>query len=167
MKDRPDYPDVYAFSATKNGGGELDFASLRGRPVLVVNTASKCGFTPQYAGLEALHKEYGPKGLAVIGFPCAQFAHQEPGSDADIASFCSLNFGVTFPLMSKIKVNGPDAHPLYVWLKDRAPGFPSKAVKWNFTKFLIYPDGKTVKRFASADAPESLRGEIEKALAEA
>jgi glutathione peroxidase len=155
---------VYAFTAAKNGGGVFDFSSLKGKPLLIVNTASKCGFTPQYAGLEALHKEYGPRGLSVIGFPCDQFAHQEPGTDAEIASFCSLNFGVTFPLMAKIKVNGPDAHPLYKWLKETAPGSPGKSVKWNFTKFLVYPDGKTVKRFASADKPESLGEEIEKAL---
>ena len=157
-------PGVYGFTAAKNGGGELDFASLEGKTLLIVNTASKCGFTPQYEGLEALHKEYGPRGLVLIGFPCDQFAHQEPGTDAEIASFCSLNFGVSFPLMAKIKVNGPEAHPLYKWLKEAAPAFPGKSVKWNFTKFLVYPDGITVKRFASADKPESLKGEIEKAL---
>jgi glutathione peroxidase len=157
--------DLYAFSAKKNDGSDFSFAELRGKPVLIVNTASKCGFTPQYKGLQELHERFGPEGLAVIGFPCDQFAHQEPGSDAEIKEFCSLNYGVSFPLMAKIKVNGPEAHPLYVWLRKRAPGAIGTAVKWNFTKFLVFPDGKTVKRFASAETPEKFVPDIRAALA--
>jgi len=156
---------IYDYSAKKNDGSELSFAELKGKTLLIVNTASKCGFTPQYTGLEALYKEYRDRGLVVLGFPCDQFAHQEPGSDSEIAQFCSLNFGVTFPLMGKVDVNGASTHPVFEFLKERAPGAIGKSVKWNFTKFLVSPDGKTVKRFAPTDLPESMKGDIEAVLA--
>lgn len=130
--------------------------------LLVVNTASKCGFTPQYKGLEALWKRYHERGLVVLGFPCDQFGHQEPGSEAQIATFCERNFGVSFPLFSKVKVNGGEAHPLFVQLKKRAPGLlGSKAIKWNFTKFLITDEGRSVARFSSRTSPDSLASHIE------
>ena len=135
-------------------------ASYEGKVILVVNTASRCGFTPQYAGLEALHKKYKDRGLVVLGFPCNQFGHQEPGDDTEIAAFCTLNFGVTFPLMHKTDVNGPGTHPVYVFLKGKAPG----TIKWNFTKFLVGRDGKTVSRFPSTTKPEKLEKDIEAAL---
>ena len=155
---------LYDFSAMSNSGEEIVFSQFQGRAVLIVNTASKCGFTGQYAGLEDLYRTYGPKGLVVIGFPCDQFAHQEPGSDADIAQFCSLNYGVTFPIMQKIEVNGRGAHPLYAWLKKRAPGTMGSSVKWNFTKFLVSGDGSTVARFAPTVEPKDLRKDIEQVL---
>ncbi|HLW22668.1 MAG TPA: glutathione peroxidase [Sphaerochaetaceae bacterium] len=155
---------VYEFTAKKNNGEELAFSDFRNRPILIVNTASKCGFTGQYAGLESLHKEYGPQGLVVIGFPCDQFAHQEPGNDEEIAQFCSLNYGVTFQLMKKIEVNGRGTLPLYDWLKKQAPGALGSSVKWNFTKFLVSSDGATVKRFAPTVEPEDLKGDIEQEL---
>ena len=156
-----DFHDFKTITATKE---EFDFAQLKGKAVLIVNTASKCGFTGQYAGLEKLYKEYKDRGLVVLGFPCDQFAHQEPGTDEQISQFCSLNYGVTFPIMSKINVNGDDAHPLYVWLKERAKGLFGSSIKWNFTKFLISGDGKSVKRFGSKVEPDSLRKEVEKLL---
>jgi glutathione peroxidase len=153
------------FSARRPDGSEADLSEFTGKVVLVVNTASKCGFTPQYAGLESLWEQYGPRGFAVIGFPCNQFGAQEPGSADDIASFCSLNYGVTFPMMAKVEVNGDAAPPLYQWLKAEAPGIlGSKGVKWNFTKFLIGRDGKVVKRYAPTDKPESLAADIEALL---
>ncbi|MDP9056107.1 MAG: glutathione peroxidase [Pseudomonadota bacterium] len=153
------------FSATRPDGSEADLAEFVGKVVLVVNTASKCGFTPQYAGLEELWEKYGPRGFAVIGFPCNQFGAQEPGSADDIASFCSLNYGVSFPLMAKVEVNGDAAPPLYRWLKAEAPGIlGSKRVKWNFTKFLVGRDGKVVRRYAPTDKPESLAADIEALL---
>ena len=153
------------FTAARPDGSEADLSEFAGKVVLVVNTASKCGFTPQYAGLEALWKQYGPRGLAVIGFPCNQFGAQEPGSAEDIASFCSLNYGVSFPIMAKVEVNGDGATPLYQWLKAEAPGIlGSKGVKWNFTKFLIGRDGKVVRRYAPTDKPESLAKDIEALL---
>jgi len=154
----------FEFSAVANNGQTIDFSQYKGRPVLVVNTASKCGFTRQYKGLEQLHRDYADKGLVVIGFPCDQFAHQEPGTDEEIASFCQINFGVTFQLMSKIKVNGKDAHPVYQFLKEKAPGVIGKAIKWNFTKFLVGRDGTTVTRFASQVEPDQLREPVEAAL---
>jgi glutathione peroxidase len=153
------------FSAKRPDGSEADLSEFAGKVVLVVNTASKCGFTPQYAGLEALWEQYGPRGLVVIGFPCNQFGAQEPGSADDIASFCSLNYGVSFPMMAKVEVNGDGATPLYQWLKAEAPGIlGSKGVKWNFTKFLIGRDGKVVRRYAPTDKPESLAKDIEALL---
>jgi glutathione peroxidase len=156
---------LYDFSAVSNDGKEFSFSDLEGHPVLIVNTASKCGFTGQYAGLEELYKTYHEQGLVVIGFPCDQFAHQEPGTDADIAQFCSRNYGVTFPLMKKIDVNGKNAHPVYVWLKKQARGALGSAIKWNFTKFLVSSDGTTVKRYAPTVEPEALKQDIEQELA--
>lgn len=157
-------PNFIELSAKTSAGSEFAFADLRGKVVLVVNTASKCGFTPQYAGLEALHRKYKDQGLVVLGFPCDQFRHQEPGTDADIASFCEINFGVSFPLMAKIEVNGKNTHPVFAFLKDRAPGFLFKAVKWNFTKFLVGRDGVSVQRFAPMTDPVRLEKAIEAAL---
>jgi glutathione peroxidase len=157
---------VYEFSARTIDGSEQSLSEYRGKPLLIVNVASKCGFTPQYAGLEALYRKYRDRGLLVLGFPCDQFGHQEPGDEAEIRSFCSLTYDVTFPLYSKIKVNGPDAHPLYRFLKESRPGLlGSEAIKWNFTKFLIDRSGEPVKRFAPNDKPESLEGEVEAVLA--
>jgi len=153
------------FSAALPGGGELDLADKAGKVLLVVNTASKCGFTPQYAGLEALWRKYGDRGFEVIAFPCNQFGHQEPGSADDIASFCDVNFGVSFPLMAKVEVNGDAATPLYQWLKREAPGvLGSQGIKWNFTKFLIGRDGKVVRRYAPTVKPEALERDIEALL---
>ncbi|HAF85677.1 MAG TPA: glutathione peroxidase [Sphaerochaeta sp.] len=155
---------LYDFTVTRNDGSEFSLATLRDTSVLIVNTASKCGFTGQYTGLEALYQEYKDKGFTVLAFPCDQFAHQEPGSDVEIAEFCKLNYGVTFPLMSKIEVNGKGAHPLYVWLKKEAPGVLGSSIKWNFTKFLVGKDGKSVERFASKTEPEELKTSIEGVL---
>ena len=155
---------LYDFTVKNNKDEDFTFSELAGKPVLIVNTASKCGFTPQYKGLQELHEEYGPQGLTVIGFPCDQFAHQEPGSDADIEQFCSINYGVSFPLMKKIDVNGKHADPLYVWLKKQAPGKLGSSIKWNFTKFLIAKDGLTVTRFAPTVEPVDMKAEIEKVL---
>lgn len=155
---------IFEYKAIANNGTEIDFGDYRGKALLIVNTASKCGFTPQYKGLETLYQSYREKGLVVLGFPCDQFAHQEPSSDGEIAEFCSLRFGVTFPLMSKISVNGPNTHPVFEFLKKKAPGGIGKRVKWNFTKFLVSPDGVTVKRFAPTNEPDSLRVDIEKIL---
>ena len=147
-------------------GQTVALSRYKGQVMLVVNTASACGFTPQFAGLEKLHQKYSSQGLAVIGFPCNQFASQDPGDDAQIASFCQKNYGVTFQMMSKIKVNGEGAHPLYQWLSAEAPGIlGSKAIKWNFTKFLIGRDGRVLKRYAPQDAPEKISRDIEAALA--
>ena len=155
---------IATLNARTNDGKILDFKDLKGKVLLIVNTASKCGFTPQYEGLEALHRKYGEKGLAVIGFPCDQFANQEPGSDSDIASFCKLNYGVSFHLMSKIDVNGEGTHPVFVFLKKQAGGVLGSDLKWNFTKFLVAKDGKTVKRFAPTTEPVKLEKDIEAAL---
>lgn len=147
-------------------GQAVALSRYKGQVMLVVNTASACGFTPQFAGLEKLHQKYSSQGLAVIGFPCNQFASQDPGDDAQIASFCQKNYGVTFQMMSKVKVNGEGAHPLYQWLSAEAPGIlGSKAIKWNFTKFLIGRDGRVLKRYAPQDAPEKISRDIEAALA--
>ncbi|MDO5000263.1 MAG: glutathione peroxidase [Bacteroidales bacterium] len=155
---------IYDFKALNNKGSEVDFADFKGKVLLIVNTASKCGFTPQYDGLEALWKKYKDQGLVVIGFPCDQFAHQEPGSDAEIAEFCRLNHGVTFPLMSKIEVNGEGAHPIYKYLKSETKGLLGGAIKWNFTKFLISRDGTQIERFAPMAKPESLEDKIKALL---
>jgi glutathione peroxidase len=151
--------------ATTIKGENKSLADFGGKAVLVVNTASKCGFTPQYKGLEALWQQYKDKGLVIVGFPCNQFGHQEPGDEGAISEFCELNFGVTFPLFKKIEVNGDNTHPLYVELKQRAPGLMgSKGIKWNFTKFLVGKNGKLVKRFAPTTKPEDLTSEIEALL---
>ena len=154
------------FTANQIDGTPLSFADLQGRVLLIVNTASACGFTPQFEGLETLHKTYGPQGLTVIGFPCNQFGAQDAGTNAEIGAFCQRNYGVSFVMMEKINVNGDDAHPLFKWLKSEAPGvLGSEGVKWNFTKFLIGKDGRVLKRYASMDAPAKLTGDIEAALA--
>ena len=149
------------FTADLPGGKQLSLADKQGKVLLVVNTASKCGFTPQYDGLEALHKKYGEQGFEVLAFPCNQFGGQEPGSADEIAEFCKVNFGLSFPLMAKVEVNGAGEAPLYGWLKSEAPGLMgTKAVKWNFTKFLIGRDGKVVKRYAPTDKPEGIAKDI-------
>ena len=156
---------VFDFKAQDISGNEVDLSAYRGKVLLIVNTASKCGFTPQYKGLQALFEKYRERGLEVLGFPCNQFGHQEPGDEAAISEFCELNFGVDFPLFGKIDVNGDNAHPLYRHLKDEAPGIlGSKAVKWNFTKFLVNREGKVVRRYAPTDKPEALAKDIEALL---
>ncbi|MBQ0714986.1 glutathione peroxidase [Paraperlucidibaca wandonensis] len=154
------------FSAKRIDGETVSLKDYEGRVVLVVNTASKCGFTPQFTGLEAVFQRFHDKGFVVLGFPCNQFLNQDPGSDSDIAQFCSLDYGVTFPMFAKIDVNGPDAHPLFQHLTQAAPGLlGSKKVKWNFTKFLVGKDGKVIDRYAPTTKPEDLVADIEKALA--
>ncbi|PKO75834.1 MAG: glutathione peroxidase [Betaproteobacteria bacterium HGW-Betaproteobacteria-15] len=156
---------IYDFDALSIDGKPVALEQFRGHPMLIVNTASACGFTPQFGGLEQLHQAYGPRGLVVLGFPCNQFGSQDPGSNDEIATFCQRNFGVSFPMMSKIDVNGPEAHPLYQWLAAEAPGLlGSKAIKWNFTKFLVGKDGTVIKRYAPQDAPEKLAKDIEAEL---
>lgn len=153
------------FTVTTNRNEALDLKDKLGKVLLVVNTASKCGFTPQYDGLEKLHEDYAGRGFEVLGFPCNQFGAQEPGSAEEIAEFCKVNFGVTFPLMAKVDVNGEDASPLFDWLKKEAPGLMgSKAIKWNFTKFLIDREGKVVRRYAPTDKPEAIAKDIEALL---
>ncbi len=147
-------------------GEATTLRAYAGKVILVVNTASKCGFTPQYAGLEALWKRHADAGLVVLGFPCDQFGHQEPGSEAEIEGFCQVNYGVTFPMFAKIEVNGPGAHPLFAQLKAAAPGIlGSEGIKWNFTKFLVNRRGEVVERYAPTTKPEDLEGEIQKLLA--
>ncbi|HEX8510219.1 MAG TPA: glutathione peroxidase [Propionibacteriaceae bacterium] len=153
------------FSARAITGDELPLSRFAGKVVLVVNTASKCGFTPQYEGLESLYETYEPQGLVVLGFPCDQFGHQEPGDDATIDEFCKLNFGVTFPLFAKIEVNGRSAHPLYRWLREEKSGVLGDAVKWNFTKFLVGRDGAVIARYGPTTTPDKMTGDIEAALA--
>ncbi len=153
------------FSARTLQGDEVSFGGYRGKVGLVVNTASACGFTPQYAGLEALHRKYRDRGLAVLGFPCNQFGAQEPGDAAAIAAFCESGYGVSFRMFDKIEVNGSGAHPLYRWLVREAPGLlGTEAIKWNFTKFLVGRDGRVLKRYAPQTAPETLAADIEAAL---
>ncbi len=157
---------VYDFDALQMDGKTIALTHFQGKVLLIVNTASACGFTPQFAGLETLHQQYAEKGLAVLGFPCNQFGGQDSGSNAEIASFCQLNYGVTFPMMAKVEVNGSGALPLYQWLSKEAPGLlGSKSIKWNFTKFLVGKDGAVLKRYAPTDTPQSLARDIEKALA--
>jgi glutathione peroxidase len=157
---------IYDFEAISIQGKPAHLSTQRGKVMLIVNTASACGFTPQFAGLEKLWETYRDKGLVVLGFPSNEFGGQDPGTDGEIASFCEVNYGVTFPMMSKIKVNGGGAHPLYQWLTKKAPGIlGSKSIKWNFTKFLVGRDGKVLKRYAPTDKPESITKDIEAALA--
>ena len=151
---------IYDFAALTNRGVEKSFADYRGKVLLIVNTASKCGFTPQYKELEALYQKYKDAGLVVIGFPCDQFAHQEPGTDTEIEQFCQINFGVTFPLMKKIEVNGENEHPLYTFLKTQAGGCFGRKIKWNFTKFLVSRDGNVIKRYAPATKPMKIEKDI-------
>lgn len=153
------------FSASTPSGEDAPLSAYAGQVVLVVNTASQCGFTPQYEGLESLYRDYKDKGFAVLGFPCNQFGGQEPGNAEEIASFCKLTYDVTFPLLAKIEVNGANTTPLYAWLKKQAPGLMgSEAIKWNFTKFLVDRNGQVVERFAPTTKPDALRGAIEKLL---
>ena len=152
---------LYDIEVTSIDGKHLKMRTYKNRVLLVVNVASKCGYTPQYAGLEALHRTYGKQGLAVLGFPCDQFGHQEPGSEEDIQSFCSLTYDVTFPMFAKIDVNGPDAHPLYRFLKSARKGLlGTSAVKWNFTKFLVGRDGTVLRRYAPTDTPERIESDL-------
>ena len=156
---------LYEHAITLNNGEQTTLEQYKGKVLLIVNTASKCGFTPQYEGLEALYKRYNDKGFEILGFPCDQFGHQEPGSDEDIAQFCSLNFGVSFPLFKKTNVNGPDANPLFEELKNEAPGLlGTKRIKWNFTKFLVNAQGKVLKRYAPTVKPEAIEKDIAKLL---
>ena len=159
---------IYDFEAQQMNGTKVPLSQYRGKVLLIVNTASACGFTPQFGGLEDLHKQYADQGLVVLGFPCNQFGSQDPGSNDAIASFCQLNYGVSFPMMAKIDVNGATASPLYQWLAAEAPGLlGSKAIKWNFTKFLVGKDGRVLRRYAPQDAPKKLGKDIEAALAAA
>ncbi len=152
---------IYDFAARDMAGRQAPLADYRGKVILIVNTASKCGFTPQYEGLEALYRELGEKGLVVLGFPCNQFGSQEPGDAAEIASFCKLSYDVSFPMFDKIEVNGPAASPLFQWLKTEAPGIlGTKGIKWNFTKFLVDRGGRVVARFAPKTKPQDLRAAI-------
>ena len=157
---------IYDFEATDINGRNVPLSQYRGKVLLVVNTASACGFTPQYKGLQALHVQYADQGLVVLGFPCNQFGAQEPGSHADNAAFCQRNYGVDFAVLAKVEVNGAGAAPLYRWLTSEAPGLlGSRAIKWNFTKFLVGRDGRVLRRYAPQDAPHKLAGDIEAALA--
>ena len=159
---------AFDFNATAITGEPAELAAQRGKVLLLVNTASACGFTPQFGGLEKLWQAYRERGLVVIGFPSNEFGAQDPGSNDEIAGFCQLNYGVSFPMMAKVEVNGAGAHPLWRWLKAQAPGLlGTEGVKWNFTKFLVGRDGRVIKRYAPQDAPEKLRADIEAALAEA
>lgn len=156
---------IYDFSAEKLEGGEQSLADYRGKVVLIVNTASKCGFTPQFDGLEKVFEQYNSQGFVVLGFPCNQFAHQDPGSNSEIGEFCQRNYGVSFPMFAKIDVNGKDAHPLYKYLTKEAKGLlGSESVKWNFTKFLVGRDGNVIGRYAPTTKPEDMVKDIEKAL---
>jgi len=156
---------VYDFEARTIDGQPAPLADYRGKVLLIVNTASACGFTPQFAGLEALYKRYADQGLAVLGFPSNQFGGQDPGSNEEIGAFCTRNYGVSFPMMEKIEVKGSGAAPLDQWLTDQKPGLLGKSIKWNFTKFLVGRDGRVLKRYAPMDKPESLARDIEAALA--
>ena len=157
---------IYDFTAKTLAGKDVSLGDYRGKVLLIVNTASKCGFTPQYEGLEKLHRDHAAAGLAVLGFPCNQFGAQEPGNADEIGAFCQANYGVSFPMFAKIEVNGANAHPLFQALKREAPGLlGTQAIKWNFTKFLIGRDGQVIKRFGPTKEPKKLRSEIETALA--
>ncbi|GAA4358073.1 glutathione peroxidase [Variovorax defluvii] len=157
---------VYDFEARQIDGQQVPLAKFKGRVLLIVNTASKCGFTPQFEGLETLYKKYADRGLTVLGFPSNQFGNQDPGSNEEIGAFCVQNYGVSFPMMEKIEVNGPGATPLYKWLTKEAPGLlGSTAIKWNFTKFLVGKDGQVIRRYAPVDTPASMTRDIETALA--
>lgn len=157
---------IYDFKATDIQGNERDLAEFKGKVLLIVNTASKCGFTPQFEGLEDMYQSLNEKGLEVLGFPCNQFAQQDKGSDSEIAGFCMKNYGVSFPMFSKVEVNGDHAHPLYQFLKKEARGvFGTQKIKWNFTKFLVNKEGKVVKRFAPTSKPEAIEKHVQALLA--
>ena len=163
MADAPS--SIHDFEALSIDGRPVRLSDHQGKVMLVVNTASACGFTPQFGGLESLWQTYRDRGLVIVGFPSNLFGHQDPGTDTEIASFCQVNYGVTFPMMSKVDVNGADAHPLWKWLTAEAPGIlGTKAIKWNFTKFLVGRDGQVLKRYAPTDKPEQLTRDIEAAL---
>ena len=156
--------NFYQFSATSLQGKEMSMKSYEGKVILVVNTASKCGLTPQYEGLEKLYREYKDKGLVILGFPCNQFANQDPSSNEEIGSFCQRNYGVSFPMFAKVDVNGPTAHPLYQYLTSEAKGLLGSSIKWNFTKFLINQKGEVVKRYAPITKPEKIAKDIQRLL---
>ncbi len=156
---------IYDFTAERMDDNTQAFSEYQGKVLLIVNTASKCGFTPQFEGLEALHKQYESQGLVVIGFPCNQFGSQDPGSNNEIGAFCQKNYGVSFPMMAKVDVNGAEAHPIFKWLKDQKGGLLTDGIKWNFTKFLIGSDGQVIDRYAPTTKPEAIKADIEKALA--
>lgn len=156
--------EFYDFQANKMNGQKISMSDYKGKVVLIVNTASKCGLTPQFEGLETLYKEYKDQGLEILGFPCNQFANQDKGSNQEIQEFCKLNYGVSFTMFEKIDVNGENAHPLYKYLKDKEKGFLSKEIKWNFTKFLIDRDGKVIKRYAPTLEPLKIKSDIENLL---
>lgn len=151
---------IYDLEFTNNRGKLVSLADYAGKPILIVNTASKCGFTPQYEGLQKLNEEFREQGLIVLGFPCDQFAHQEPGNDQEIDEFCKVNFGVDFPLSQKVNVNGKNAHPIFKFLKGNSKSLLGGAVKWNFTKFLISPDGQSIKRYSPNTTPENIRADV-------
>ncbi|MGQ8363883.1 glutathione peroxidase [Glaciecola sp. 1036] len=154
--------DIYQFTFTKNNGETTSLETYKGKVLLIVNTASKCGFTPQYEGLESLYQSFKDKGVEVLGFPCNQFGGQEPGDDAQVAQFCEMNFGVSFPLSKKVDVNGDNASPIFNYLKDQAPGIlGTKRIKWNFTKFLVNQQGQVVKRYAPTTKPEEIHKDIQ------
>lgn len=158
--------NVYAFKGVNMQGKEVALSDYQGKVLLIVNTASKCGFTPQFKGLESLYQQYRDKGLEILGFPCNQFGHQDPGSNDEISQFCELNYGVTFPMFQKVDVNGDSAHPLFKFLKTQAPGLlGTQAIKWNFTKFLVDKNGKVVDRYAPTDTPEKIAKDVARLLA--
>jgi glutathione peroxidase len=163
IQTKGDVMNIYDFKVKNSSGEEVSLKDYKGKTLLIVNTASQCGFTPQYDELEALHEKYADKDFAVLGFPCNQFGGQEPGSDEEIQQFCTMKFGIKFPVFSKIDVNGSNAHPLYEFLKEKAPGvLGSKKIKWNFTKFLVSPDGEEITRFAPATKPSKIESDIQK-----
>jgi glutathione peroxidase len=156
---------IYDFSAKALDGSDVNLSDYKGRVLLIVNTASKCGFTPQYSGLESLYRKFAPQGLTVLGFPCDQFGHQEPGDETEIKNFCSTKYDVSFPMFAKVEVNGAHAHPLWAYLKHEKSGLLGGAIKWNFTKFLVARDGTVTGRYAPTTTPDGLAPEVEKLLA--
>ena len=158
--------EIFDFCVTTNENEAVSLEAYRGKVLLIVNTASRCGFTPQYAGLQQLYEKYRASGLEILAFPCDQFGHQEPGTDEEIATFCSTHYQVTFPLMKKVKVNGADAEPLYRFLKEKAGGILNDQIKWNFTKFLVSGDGQLIKRYAPTTTPESIEADIQQFLSQ-
>ena len=157
--------NAYEFSAKDIDGTDRSLNEFRGKALLIVNVASKCGFTPQYAGLQKLHEQYAARGFAVLGFPCDQFGHQEPGDETEIREFCQTRYDVSFPMFAKVEVNGANAHPLYRWLKEQRPGLlGTRQIKWNFTKFLVDGNGQVLRRYAPTDKPESIAAEVERLL---
>lgn len=157
---------VYDFTAERMDGTQQPFTDYQGKVLLIVNTASKCGFTPQFEGLEALYEQYRERGLVVIGFPCNQFGNQDPGSNDEIGAFCQKNYGVSFPMMAKVEVNGRDAHPIFNWLKQQKGGVLTDNIKWNFTKFLVDSNGQVIERYAPTTKPKAIEVDIEQALAQ-